>query len=168
MRPAQVVAFFAWQDAMHRSSVRTQSARSRDPGGETVADTSTAPFRVPGPRRDESSDSVCGWRRQSSLPLPAKGRSRPLSEPASATTSGVAAPATGPSGSGYSLTSATGAVYTFSSSAPFSSTGALSLNKPMVGIAGTSDAGGYWQVAGDGGVFATPDATFHGRWPPHT
>jgi hypothetical protein len=40
--------------------------------------------------------------------------------------------------------------------------GALSLNKPIVGMAATPDGGGYWLVASDGGVFSFGDAQFHG------
>ncbi|MGH9078379.1 MAG: hypothetical protein ACRDY0_13190 [Acidimicrobiales bacterium] len=36
------------------------------------------------------------------------------------------------------------------------------LNAPIVGMASTPDGGGYWLVAGDGGVFGYGDATFHG------
>jgi hypothetical protein len=36
------------------------------------------------------------------------------------------------------------------------------LNKPIVGIASTSDQGGYWLVASDGGIFSYGDALFDG------
>ena len=36
------------------------------------------------------------------------------------------------------------------------------LNKPIVGMAATPDAGGYWMVASDGGVFTEGDAVFYG------
>jgi hypothetical protein len=36
------------------------------------------------------------------------------------------------------------------------------LNKPVVGIESTSDQGGYWLVASDGGIFSYGDALFHG------
>lgn len=36
------------------------------------------------------------------------------------------------------------------------------LNQPMVGMSPTSDGGGYWLVASDGGIFAFGDAAFHG------
>jgi len=39
------------------------------------------------------------------------------------------------------------------------------LDKPVVGIAATTDGGGYWLVAGDGGVFSLGDAAFHGSLP---
>jgi len=38
----------------------------------------------------------------------------------------------------------------------------LHLNKPIVGMAATSDGGGYWLVASDGGIFAFGDAKFYG------
>jgi hypothetical protein len=36
------------------------------------------------------------------------------------------------------------------------------LNKPIVGMAVTNDAGGYWNVASDGGIFSFGDAKFYG------
>jgi len=51
----------------------------------------------------------------------------------------------------------------FAFDAPFyGSTGNLSLNQPVNGMAVTADGGGYWFVASDGGLFAFGDATFHG------
>jgi Beta-lactamase enzyme family len=44
----------------------------------------------------------------------------------------------------------------------FGSLGNLTLNAPIVGIAGTPDGGGYWLVAADGGVFTFGDARFFG------
>jgi hypothetical protein len=47
--------------------------------------------------------------------------------------------------------------------APFyGSMGAMALDKPVVGIASTSDGKGYWLVASDGGVFAFGDAAYLG------
>jgi N-acetylmuramoyl-L-alanine amidase len=40
--------------------------------------------------------------------------------------------------------------------------GGKPLDKPIVGITATSDGGGYWLVAADGGVFSFGDATFYG------
>ena len=34
------------------------------------------------------------------------------------------------------------------------STGAINLNRPIVGMASTPDGGGYWLVASDGGIFS--------------
>jgi hypothetical protein len=42
------------------------------------------------------------------------------------------------------------------------STGAIHLNKPIVGMASTPDGGGYWLVASDGGIFSFGDAKFLG------
>ena len=39
---------------------------------------------------------------------------------------------------------------------------AVPTNYPVVGIAGTPDGHGYWEVAADGGVFAFGDAQFYG------
>ncbi len=39
---------------------------------------------------------------------------------------------------------------------------AVAVNAPPVGIAATSDGGGYWLVAADGGVFSFGDAAFYG------
>ncbi len=44
----------------------------------------------------------------------------------------------------------------------YGSTGGMVLNKPVVGIAATSDGGGYYEVASDGGVFSYGDAVFYG------
>jgi len=53
-------------------------------------------------------------------------------------------------------------VYAYGS-APFEgSTGALKLNKPIVGMAPTPSGQGYWLVASDGGIFSFGDATFRG------
>ncbi len=38
----------------------------------------------------------------------------------------------------------------------------LNLNEPIVGMAPTSDGGGYWMTGSDGGVFANGDAGFYG------
>src|SRR5581483_6000178 len=44
----------------------------------------------------------------------------------------------------------------------YGSTGALHLNRPIVGMAATVDGGGYWLVAADAGIFSFGDAVFHG------
>ncbi len=43
--------------------------------------------------------------------------------------------------------------------------GGLALKAPIVGSAITSDAGGYWMVGADGGVFSFGDAGFYGSLP---
>ena len=44
----------------------------------------------------------------------------------------------------------------------YGSTGAIHLNKPVVGMAATPDGHGYWLVASDGGIFSFGDAAFEG------
>ncbi len=44
----------------------------------------------------------------------------------------------------------------------FGDASGLPLNKPIVGMTPTSDAGGYWLVASDGGIFNYGDAGFYG------
>ena len=44
----------------------------------------------------------------------------------------------------------------------YGSASALSLSKPVVGMAATPDGRGYWLVASDGGVFTFGDAGFFG------
>lgn len=54
----------------------------------------------------------------------------------------------------------------FSFGAPFfGSTGGLRLNQSVVGMAATSDGGGYRLVAADGGIFDFGDAVFGGSLP---
>ncbi len=63
---------------------------------------------------------------------------------------------------GYDEVASDGGIFTFGSTGFFGSTGALTLNKPIVGMAQTPDGGGYWLVASDGGIFTFGDATFLG------
>ena len=61
---------------------------------------------------------------------------------------------------GYWLVAADGGIFAFD--APFlGSTGAITLNRPVVGMAVAADGSGYWFVASDGGVFAF-GVPFHG------
>jgi hypothetical protein len=63
---------------------------------------------------------------------------------------------------GYWTAARDGGVFAFGDAGFFGSMGDKPLNRPVVGIAGTADAGGYWLVATDGGVFAFGDAGFYG------
>ena len=63
---------------------------------------------------------------------------------------------------GYWQVAADGGIFTFGSAGFYGSTGSMSLNKPVVGMAPTPDYQGYWLVASDGGVFAYGDAGFYG------
>ena len=44
----------------------------------------------------------------------------------------------------------------------YGSTGAMTLNQPVVGMAATPSGQGYWLVAADGGIFSFGDARFYG------
>jgi SpoIID/LytB domain protein len=63
---------------------------------------------------------------------------------------------------GYWLDDGKGGIFTFGDAKFYGSTGALALNKPIVGMAATPDGLGYWLVASDGGIFTFGDAKFYG------
>jgi IPT/TIG domain len=64
---------------------------------------------------------------------------------------------------GYWLAASDGGIFSYPGSQPFfGSAGGITLNKPVVGVAATPDAGGYWLAASDGGVFNYGDAGFFG------
>jgi len=69
-----------------------------------------------------------------------------------------------PSGqlAGYYMAASDGGVFAFGDLPFCGSTGGITLNNPIVGMAATRDGGGYWEVASDGGIFAFGDATFEG------
>jgi hypothetical protein len=64
--------------------------------------------------------------------------------------------------SGYWLVASDGGIFTYGSAGFFGSTGALHLNKPIVGMAAAPDGRGYWLVASDGGIFTYGSAGFFG------
>jgi hypothetical protein len=63
---------------------------------------------------------------------------------------------------GYLTVASDGGIFTFGGAQYCGSTGNLTLNKPIVGMATTPDRGGYWLVAADGGVFCFGAAPFYG------
>jgi lysophospholipase L1-like esterase len=65
-------------------------------------------------------------------------------------------------GSGTLLVDASGGVYPLGGAAFLGDLSGRSLNRPVVGLAGTPGGTGYWLVASDGGVFAFGDAAFYG------
>ena len=67
-----------------------------------------------------------------------------------------------PPNSSYWMVASDGGIFTFGNAGFFGSTGALQLNKPVVGMASTPTQNGYWLAASDGGVFTYGDANFHG------
>jgi Ca2+-binding RTX toxin-like protein len=68
----------------------------------------------------------------------------------------------GPVGFGYWLVASDGGIFAFGDAGFHGSTGALTLNQPIVGMTPTPSGNGYWFVASDGGIFAFGDAPFHG------
>ncbi len=81
---------------------------------------------------------------------------------------GVYSPACAPGGQsafdgkGYWLVASDGGIFAFGNAGFFGSTGAIRLNRPIVGMAATPTGKGYWLVASDGGIFAFGDAGFFG------
>ncbi len=80
--------------------------------------------------------------------------------PASAASTAVT-PAPAPH-SGYWLVASDGGIFNYGDAGFFGSTGAIHLNKPIVGMASTFSGNGYWLVASDGGIFNYGDAGFFG------
>ena len=77
---------------------------------------------------------------------------------------GLVIPFVGPAGptQGYWLVGSDGGIFSFGDAGFFGSTGALHLNKPIVGMVSTADGNGYWLVASDGGIFNFGNAGFAG------
>ena len=69
---------------------------------------------------------------------------------------------TGIARNGYRLVASDGGIFAFGDAGFFGSTGAMTLAKPIVGMAATPSGRGYWLVASDGGIFAFGDAGFFG------
>ncbi|HWE69049.1 MAG TPA: hypothetical protein VG205_01730, partial [Acidimicrobiales bacterium] len=67
-----------------------------------------------------------------------------------------------PDGKGYWLVASDGGIFAYGDAAFFGSTGAKTLNQPIVGMSASPDGQGYWLVASDGGIFAYGDAGFFG------
>ncbi len=62
---------------------------------------------------------------------------------------------------GYQTVASDGGIFAFGQDF-CGSTGSLTLNKPVVGMAAVPGGGGYWLVASDGGIFTYGDAQFYG------
>jgi ribosomal protein L24E len=65
-------------------------------------------------------------------------------------------------GQGYWFVASDGGIFSYGDSKFYGSTGAVRLNKPVVGMARTPTGRGYWLVASDGGIFSFGDAPFLG------
>ena len=55
-----------------------------------------------------------------------------------------------------------GGIFAFGDAKFHGSTGAIKLNKPIVGMSRSRAGDGYWLVASDGGIFAFGEAPFKG------
>jgi N-acetylmuramoyl-L-alanine amidase len=66
-----------------------------------------------------------------------------------------------PAGRGYWFVARDGGIFSFGDARFYGSTGGITLNQPVVGMAEVA-SGGYWLVARDGGVFSFGHARFHG------
>ena len=81
-------------------------------------------------------------------------------------TAPTAAPtATSPAQHGYWLVGSDGGIFSFGAAQFYGSTGALILQRPVVGITPTANDGGYWLVASDGGIFSFGNAGYYGSIP---
>jgi hypothetical protein len=63
---------------------------------------------------------------------------------------------------GYTLVGADGGIFNYGTSTFHGSTGGMTLNKPVIGMANKKGSTGYWLVASDGGIFTFGDAEFFG------
>ncbi len=79
-----------------------------------------------------------------------------------AATGSPPAAATSPPVTAYWRVASDGGIFSFGGAPFYGSTGGMTLNKPIVGMAATQDGGGYWLVASDGGIFGYGDAQFYG------
>jgi hypothetical protein len=66
---------------------------------------------------------------------------------------------------GYWLVGSDGGIFTFGSAQFYGSTGALDLQRPVVGMTPTGNRNGYWLVAADGGIFSFGNASYFGSIP---
>jgi hypothetical protein len=71
-------------------------------------------------------------------------------------------PPSAPPNASYWMVATDGGIFSFGNALFFGSTGSLTLNRPVVGMAPTASKGGYWMVASDGGIFSFGDASFRG------
>ncbi len=67
-----------------------------------------------------------------------------------------------PDGHGYWLVASDGGIFSFGDAPFYGSTGNITLDQPVVGMAAARRGHGYWLVASDGGIFSFGVATFLG------
>jgi hypothetical protein len=106
-----------------------------------------------------SSGEVVDWVDTSSPPGCVTGTNEPGTACANPAPTRVVGP---DAGKGLWLVASDGGVFALGDARFYGSTGALKLNKPIVGMAPTPMGKGYWLVASDGGVFSYGDAVFYG------
>ena len=70
--------------------------------------------------------------------------------------------ATFTAGAAGSFSASDGGIFSFGTAHFYGSTGALHLNRPIVGMAPTPTGTGFWLVASDGGIFSFGAAPFMG------
>ena len=104
-----------------------------------------------------------------SMGVPAGAAPAPTGPPAASTPStaatAIAAATVSKKPQGYWLVGRDGGIFSFGAAGFYGSTGALHLQRPVVGMTPTADHRGYWLVAADGGIFAFGDAGFYGSIP---
>jgi hypothetical protein len=138
-------------------------------GGAASCSTSTAPVGTDTVTGTYSGSS--GFTASSSTTTlvvstpPAAATSTP-SPTSTTTTTTTTTPAPGASSEhGYWLVGSDGGIFTFGAAQFYGSTGALTLQRPVVGITPTANDGGYWLVASDGGIFSFGNAGYYGSIP---
>jgi hypothetical protein len=124
-------------------------------GGAASCSTSMAP---------EGTDTVTGTYSGSSSFTASSGTTTlVVSAPSAAPTPTPTAAASAQHG--YWLVGSDGGIFSFGAAQFYGSTGALTLQRPVVGITPTADDGGYWLVASDGGIFSFGNAGYYGSIP---
>ena len=126
--------------------------------GSASCSTSTAP---------EGTDTVTGSYSGSSGFTASSGTTTLVvsASPAATTTTTPTPTPTPAAQHGYWLVGSDGGIFSFGAAQFYGSTGALTLQRPVVGITPTADDGGYWLVASDGGIFSFGNAGFYGSIP---
>ncbi len=86
------------------------------------------------------------------------GAGHPLNDPSPA----PPAPGPQPVPASYDVANAAGQVSSFGAAYNYGPTSPMALNRPVVGLATTTDGNGYWEVGADGGIFTFGTAPFRG------
>ncbi len=144
-----------------------------------VGDSQTFTYLIPGDQYTITATNAAGQGLTATLTMPGEPAPPPAPTPTpiptptpTPTPIGTAPPAppvttspTTTTGHGFWLVGSDGGIFTEGNAQFYGSTGALHLQRPVVGITPTSDDGGYWLVASDGGIFSFGDTQFYGSIP---